>query len=203
MRICDCPVPSYIGSIITTLTPCPETFGQTQKFIFWRSGNSIASVATMIIQATWTTLLAATGSTKAVVSPFIHNPVTEVGVVKEFGSGNEVRDGIPIMIGREMTKFTCRIYDHAESYIRALKELECENLEVILVNGEGEFGHRLDGTVVKGFPIRSFFVSDRKLGGFDEPDVHEIQFSFKPNWSDYFTITDPTANFNALDLINT
>jgi hypothetical protein len=203
MKICDCPVPTAIGNIITTLKPCPEYFGQTQKQIFWRSGNSIASVATMIVEATWTSLLAADDDTKAVVSPHIHNPATEGGAVKEFGSGNEVRDGIPIILGRDMTKFTCRFYNMAESYIRALKELECESLEVILINSLGWFGHRLDGTAVKGFPISGFFISDRKLGGLDEADVHEVQFSFRPNWSDYLTITDPTANFNALDLINT
>ena len=202
MKYCTCPVPTYLGNIITTLSPCPEAFGQVQKLAFWRSGNSIASVATMAVLATWTALLAATGDTKVVVSPYIDNPTTEVGEVKEFGSENEVRDGIPINVGRNMTKFSARIYDHAQSYIRAMKELECENLEVFLINERGHFGHRLDGTVVKGFPIRQLFVGDRHLGGFSEPDVNNIQFAFAPNWSDYFTITDPTANFDARDLIN-
>ena len=203
MKYCTCPIPTYLGNIITTLTPCPEGFGQVQKLAFWRSGNSFSTVASMIVLADWTAKLASsTGTIKTVVSPYLDAPTTEGGEVKEFGSENEVRDGIPIVVGRGMTKFTARIYDHAQSYIRAMKELDCENLEVILINERGHFGHRLDGTVVKGFPIRQFFVSDKHLGGLSEPDVNNIQFSFPPNWSDYFTVTDPTANFDARDLIN-
>lgn len=198
MRRCTCPVPTYMTSI-GTLT-CPESFGQIQKLIFWRAGNHIDDVATTILLATWTALKAATDSTKAVVTPFLSGLTMELGKAKEFGSGNEVRNGVPIIFGTDPSKVTAKLYEYPQSIIRTLKEMECESLEVILVNELGYFGHRLDGALVKGFPIQSFFVSDKMLGGFDAPDYNELMFSLPAGWSDYFTVTNPTANFSALDL---
>ena len=201
-KTCQCAVPTVMASVVTSLKPCPGSFGQAQRLWFWRAGNSIASVATLIVESTITGLLAATGDTKILVSPYISTPETEGGEVREWGSGNETMDGIPVTLGRNATKFTCKFVDQLGAVARTLKPLECEDLEVIFVSEHNKFGHRLDGTVVKGFPIEGFSISDRKLGGFDAPDEHMITFYLKNNWSDYFTITDPTANFDPLDKYN-
>jgi hypothetical protein len=195
---CTCPNPTKIADI--TAITCFENFGQIQMITFWRAGTSIADVATMILAATWTALFAATGSTHTIFTPIIHNPTVEPGAVITVGSGNEVPDGSPIVNGSDPTKwsFICRRWP-AES-IRNLKDLMCEtSLEVILVNRDGYFGHRVDGTTVKGFPIHALFVGDKKIGGYSDFDQHVLSFETKENWSDYFTITDPTANFNPLE----
>lgn len=198
---CTCPVPTAIANVITELNPCEVNFGQAQKFIFWRAGNTV-SVASAIIEATWTGLLAATGDTKAVVSPFVGAPAMEGGEAIEFGSGNEVRDGIPIILGSQPSTFNAVMYGAAQSVITLFKELQCEDLEVIMVNGDGKFAGSVVGTAMSGFPISSLFVGDKMLGGYDSPDTNALSWRFKPNWSDNFQIVDPTANFSALNLIN-
>lgn len=201
MRRNTCPVPTCLGSI--TAITCPEDFGQIQKLIFWRSGNSIATDVLVKTQSTWTTLKAAADSTKAVVTPFLSGLTTEIGKAKEFGSGNDVRNGIPIVVGSDPTKVTVKLYEYPQQTIRDLKALMSESLlEVILVNENGWFGMRKTaaGVINYGFPIQSFFVSDKNLGGFDQPDHNELSFQLPANWSDYFTVIDPTANFSALDL---
>jgi len=198
---CNCPVPTAMATVITELEPCDVNFGQTQKMIFWRAGNTISTVSAVLV-ATWTALLSATGDSKAIVSPFIGGPATDGGEPIEFGSGNEVRDGIPIIIGSEPISFDAMMYGAEQSVITKFKALMCEDLEVILINSDGKFGAKVVGTAVSGFPITSLFVGDKKLGGYDAPDTNAVKWRFKPNWSDNFAIVDPTANFNGLTLIN-
>ncbi len=198
---CTCPVPTTIANVITVLEPCDVNFGQTQKMIFWRAGNTI-SIASAVLSAEWTTLLTATGDTKAIVTPFFGAPTTDGGEAIEFGSGNEVRNGIPIILGSEPISFTSMMYGADQSVIDAFKELMCEDLEAILINSDGKFGAKVVGTAMSGFPITSLFIGDKKLGGYDSPDTNELKFRFTPGWSDKFQIVDPTANFSALTLIN-
>ena len=53
-------------------------------------------------------------------------------------------------------------------------------------------------------PVGKFFVGDKKLGGFEEPDSNTIEWSFFPNWSDKFVIIKrETLDFNPLtDWVN-
>lgn len=201
-KACTCPTPTAMVNVITDLTPCDINFGQSQKFIFWRAGNSV-SLASAVLEATWTTLLTATGDEKAIVSPFVGAPTTEGGESIEFGSGNEVRNGVPIILGSEPITFAAMMYGAEQSVITAFKELMCEDLEVILINSDGKFGAKVTGTAMSGFPITSLFIGDKKLGGYDSPDTNDVTWRFTPNWSDDFAIVDPTENFNALILINT
>jgi len=194
---CTCPVATAIGDI-GALT-CPENVGQIQRLVFWRGGNSFATVAALIVEASWTTLLSAADSTHAVITPLIDNPVVEPGAVMAIGSGNEVRNGIPKIVGNEPTSFTFTMRNYSVSIIRAIKELMCEpSLEVIFVQEDSKFVHRLDGLLVKGFIVNSLRVSDKKIGGFNALDEHTLEFKLAENWSDYLTITDPTANFDPL-----
>jgi hypothetical protein len=204
MRTCTCPVGTYLTNL-GTIT-CPESFGQTQKLVIQRAAaagtGGYGIVSTVILAATWTALKAAVDSTKAIITPFLSGLTTEIGKAKEFGSGNEVRNGIPIIFGTDPTKVTVKLYEYPASVIRNLKLLACEaNLEIGLINELGFLGCRVDGTIYKGFPIQSLFVSDKMLGGFDGPDYYELTFQMKPNWSDYFTIVDPSAqSWSFLDL---
>lgn len=192
MRNCTCPVGTYMTSI-GTLT-CPTSFGQIQKLIFQRANQTagLGSTTTIKSLATWTTLLAAVDSTKVVVTPYVSNFTMELGTAREFGSGNEVRNGVPIIFGTNPTKVTLRLYEPSTSIVTNLKALECETLEVTFVNELGYYGHGGTVSVVTGFDVQSFHVSDRMLGGFDSPDYVEIAFSLPANWSSTFTITAPT-----------
>jgi hypothetical protein len=199
MTVCTCPRPDALGDL--KQIGCPESFGQTQKLAIWRGGkgNSIATVADMILAATWTDLFSAVDDTHTIVTPFIDNPVFEPGKSIDVGSGNEVRDGIPKLGGYEPTKFTFKISEATSDVYDALKALECEQLEVILVNQYNKFGHRLDGVLVKGFEAYGFRISDKKIAGFNGIDEHECSIYLKAEWSRKFTVTDPTANFNPLE----
>ena len=193
---CSCPNPTAIGEI--GAITCPENVGQIQRLVFARSID-IATVAAVILEATWTALFAASGDTHAVFTPLIDNPVAEPGAVITVGSGNEVRNGIPVIVGNEPTKFTFTMRQFPASVIRSLKELMCESdLEVMFVQEDSKFVHVINGVKVEGFPIQGFRVSDKKIGGFNALDEHTLEFSMKENWSDYLTITDPTANFDPL-----
>ncbi len=193
---CACPTPTSIGDV-GALT-CPENVGQIQRLVFARA-FSITNVATAILSATWTGLFAAVNDTHAVYTPLIDNPVVEPGAIIAVGSGNEVRNGIPKIVGNEPTKFTFTLRNFPVDVIRALKELMCEpDLQVIFVQEDSKFVHVIDGVLVKGFPVQSLRISDKKIGGFNALDEHTLEFQCAENWSDYLTITDPTANFDPL-----
>jgi hypothetical protein len=188
MRTCVCPVGSFLTTI-GTLT-CPTSFGQVQKLIFQRAGGlSSAGLGTTTTgstdtYSTWTTLAAATTNAKIVVTPFVAGFTPEPGGPREFGSGNEVRDGIPIIYGTNPTKVKVKVYEASKTIAANLKALECETIQVALVNENGQVAFDATNTgAVVGFDVQSYHVSDRILGGFDGPDYYEISFSMPGNWS--------------------
>lgn len=205
-RTVCCPVPTAIASVVTTLNPCRSDVGQIQKMVFWRSGNSIGTVGVGTggseVEATWTALLAATGDTKAVVTPFLGNPELPNNEPREFGGGNETRNGITIRKGGTSSTFSASMYMEDQDVITSLKALACESLEVIFINENGQFIYS-DTDTFSGFPIAagSLFVSDKSFGGYNDPDVNMINFSLYSNWSDTLEIGDDTTF--ALDLVNT
>jgi len=204
LTVC-CPVPTAIASAVTILNPCPSDVGQIQKIVFWRRGQSIASVATAIISATWTTLLAATGDTKAVVSPFVANVELAAPDPREFGGGNETRWGASIIKGGQSPVFSASMYAEDQDVIASLKDLRCETLDVVFINESNQFiySDTSGGTAgFYGFEVTagSLFISDKGLGGFEESDRNHIRFNLKPNWSDTLEISTETTF--ALDMVN-
>ena len=200
LSVC-CPVPTAIASAVTVLNECSADVGQIQKLVFWRRGQSIASVATAIISTTWTTLLAATGDTKAIVSPFIANVELAPSEAREFGGGNETRWGAPIRKGGSSPSFTASIYQYDQDTITALKNLRCETLDVLFINEANQLIYS-DANNVAGFEIaaNSLFVSDKGIGGLDDADQNVIMFNLKPDWSDTLEITVETTFL--LDMVN-
>lgn len=201
LSIC-CPRPTAIASAVTILNPCSSNVGQIQKLVFWRRGQSIASLATAIISTTWTTLLAATGDTKAIVSPFIANVELAPSEAREFGGGNETRWGAPIRKGGSSTVFTASIYQEDQDVIAALKDLACESLDVLFINEANQLVYSDAGLVVAGFQIaaNSLYVSDKGVGGLDDADQNTIMFNFKPEWSNTLEISTETTFL--LDMVN-
>lgn len=213
MAICKCPAAAALPNIPNFT--CAESFGQIQKVAFQRlykstgGKNSFTTDAGIGNLASWSLLLAAGDDTKVVVSPYIQAPTAEAGAPRTFGGGNETLGGIEEIIGREPTPFTGVLRKMPQSIIKALKELQCEsdsqNLGIFLFDQNGAIGALQDpdtATTYYPIPIRSLFIGDKTLGGFEAPDSNAIQWSFLPNWSDDLAIVIPN-DFNPLtDLKN-
>lgn len=213
MAICKCPAAASLPNIPNFT--CAESFGQIQKVAFQRlysstgTKNSFTTEKAIGKLASWTPLLSASDDTKVVVSPYIQAPTAEAGAPRTFGGGNETLGGIEEIIGREPTPFTGVMRKMPQSLIKALKELQCEsdsqNLGIYLFDENGSIGALQDpetATTYYPIPIRSLFIGDKTLGGFEAPDSNAIQWSFLPNWSDDLAIIAP-EDFNPLtDLKN-
>lgn len=207
---CGCPVGTALPDV--TIAACKETLGQVQRVIFQRiyeSGttkNEIAS-ADVIKKATYTALKTASDGTKIIVSPILNNPVTEPGAARTFGGGNQTAGGIEVVIGAEPTTFEAILYQESQiNTIAPLKQLACENIGVYLIDEYGNIacqkittGTSPAVTTYRPIPLAKFFVGDKKLGGYEEPDSNVIQWSFLPNWSDNLEIVkQSTMDFNPL-----
>lgn len=189
---------------------CPESFGQIQKVAFQRlykstgEKNSFKTDAGIEKKASWTSLLTAGDDTKIVISPYIQAPTAEAGAARTFGGGNETLGGVEEIVGRELTPFTGVMRKLPQKIIKALKELQCEswgdNLGVYLFDENGAIGAIQDAktaTTHYPIPIRSLFIGDKTLGGYEAPDSNNIQWAFLPNWSDDLVIIAP-EDFNPL-----
>lgn len=189
---------------------CPESFGQIQKVAFQRlyksTGEKISFKTDAGIEkkASWTPLLSADDDTKIVISPYIQAPTGEAGAARTFGGGNETLGGVEEIVGREPTPFTGVMRKLPQKIIKALKELQCEswgdNLGVYLFDENGAIGAIQDAktaTIHYPIPIRSLFIGDKTLGGYEAPDSNNIQWAFLPNWSDDLVIIVP-EDFNPL-----
>ena len=152
----------------------------------------------------WTPLLSADDDTKIVISPYIQAPTAEAGAARTFGGGNETLGGVEEIVGREPTPFTGVMRKLPQKIIKALKGLQCEswgdNLGVYLFDENGAIGAIQDAktaTTHYPIPIRSLFIGDKTLGGYEAPDSNNIQWAFLPNWSDDLAIIVP-EDFNPL-----
>lgn len=206
--ICKCPAGTALPDI--PVSNCPESFGQIQKVAFQRlykstgEKNSFKADAGIEKKASWTPLLSADDDTKIVISPYIQAPTAEAGAARTFGGGNETLGGVEEIVGREPTPFTGVMRKLPQKIIKALKELQCEswgdNLGVYLFDENGAIGAIQDAktaTTRYPIPIRSLFIGDKTLGGYEAPDSNNIQWAFLPNWSDDLAIIVP-EDFNPL-----
>ena len=203
--ICKCPLEASLATIPNV--KCPESFGQIQKVAFQRllsdagAKNSFTTTKGITLLASWTALMEAADSTKIVVSPYIQAPTAEGGAPRTFGGGNETLGGVEEIVGREATPFTGVLRKIPQAVIKVMKQLECEsyagNLGVYLFDENGAIGAIEDAGTAGTYypiPIRSLFIGDKTLGGFEAPDSNAIQWSFLPNWSDDLAIVTPEFN---------
>jgi len=206
MIACTCPLGAALSDV--SISTCPETVGQIQKVIFQRKYASAGTLNKFVkasadpaTKASWTALLSAAGSTKVVITPYIEAPTVEPGAAKEFGSGNEVLGGMPIIVGSDPTTFTAAMRSAAQKTISELKTFMCEDIGVFLCDEHGDMWMIADNVTTPAnyypIPIKTLFVGDKKLGGFDEPDSNVISWRFAPNWSDMLVKVNPT-DFNPL-----
>lgn len=208
---CGCPAGAHLADL--EIAECKESLGQIQKIIIQRryqSAGLLNSIAATDIKTktAMAGLAAAADGTKIIISPYIQNPTTTPGEARTFGGGNQTLGGIEIVIGREPTSFEGIIYQEKQSTIKAMKSYSCEEIGVYLIDENGNIGAIADDPDTPAnyspIPIRSFFVSDKNLGGYEEPDSNSISWSFLPNWSDNLVIIKQTdMDYNPLtDLTN-
>lgn len=206
---CGCPAGAHLADL--EINDCKESLGQIQKVIFqriYRSTGVLNKIAAEDIKAKtkMAALTTAADGTKIIISPYVQNPGTEPGAARTFGGGNQTLGGIEIVIGREPTTFSGIIYQEAQSVIKTLKQYSCENIGVYLIDENGNIGALTedDGANYAPIPIGKFFVGDKKLGGFEEPDSNTIEWNFFPNWSDNLVIIKASElDYNPLtDLTN-
>lgn len=206
---CGCPAGAHLADL--EIAECKESLGQIQKVLIQRVYNTAGvkntiSAEDIKAKAQMTPLLSAADGTKLIVSPYIQNPTTEPGAARTFGGGNQTLGGIELVIGREPTTFTGIIYQEAQSTVKTMKEYSCENIGVYLLDENGNIGalSEDDGKNFMPIPVGKFFVGDKKLGGFEEPDSNAIEWNFFPNWSDNLVIIKGTdLDYSPLtDLVN-
>jgi hypothetical protein len=187
-----CPAVATITSVVTAIDNCPNEFGQIQKLIFWRRGSGLNVVASAISATVWTARLAATGDNKALVSPMLTCVIPQ-SEAREAGSGNEVLNGIPNNIGSNPVKAEGTIWETDQVTITLLKAIKDEYLDVMFVNEAGQLGYKISGLTVKGFPIKSLWISDMAVGSFSDGTKNAFSFYLEPNWSDSFRVTTATS----------
>lgn len=206
---CGCPAGAHLADL--EIAECKESLGQIQKILIQRVYKSTGELnkieaATIKAKAQMTPLMSAADGTKIIVSPYIQNPTTEPGAARTFGGGNQTLNGIEIVIGREPTTFSGVIYQESQNVIKTMKQYSCEKIGVYLIDENGNIGCLSDddGTNYMPIPIDKFFIGDKKLGGFEEPDSNTIEWSFYPNWSDNLVILKSSEfDYNPLsDLVN-
>jgi hypothetical protein len=85
-----------------------------------------------------------------------------------------------------------------------MKEYSCETIGVYLIDENGNIGALKENDNYMPIPIGKFFIGDKKLGGFEEPDSNTIEWNFFPNWSDNLVIIKASElDYNPLtDLVN-
>lgn len=206
---CGCPIGAHLSDL--SIAECKESLGQIQKIIIQRKFQSTGvlnkiAAADIKSKTAMATLAASATGTKIIVSPFIQNPTTTPGEARTFGGGNQTLGGVEMVIGREPTTFEGIIYQEKQSTIATMKEYSCEDIGVYLIDENGNIGaiSEDNGANYQPIPVRSFFVGDKNLGGYEEPDSNAIRWSFLPNWSDNLVIINQSdMDYNPLtDLVN-
>ena len=209
MITCNCPPSASLPDL--QCVQCPERFGQIQKVAFQRIMNddgtknkfsAVSGFAEINSLANWQARMTANDSTKIVISPYIYSPTQESGAPRTFGGGNDSLGGIEEIIGREPSTFSASLRNVPQSVAKTLKSLQCENIGVYLIDGNGNV--EALGVVddsnnewIMPIPIKAFFVGDKTHGGIDNPDTNVMQWSFASNYSDNLKIFD-IDTFNVL-----
>lgn len=193
---CGCPAGAHIADLENVA--CGEGLGQIQKVIIQRiysagaTKNKIAltGASSILSKTTIDGFLSASDGTKMVITPFLQNPESTPGEARTFGGGNQTLNGIEIVTGINPTEFTGVMYEMPQSVIKSMKQYMCENIGIYYIDEYGNIGAYDfgDDTNVGPIPLQSFFVGDKKFGGFEEPDSNPISWKHPANWSDNLII---------------
>jgi hypothetical protein len=202
----QCPPPAALATVPTQA--CPERFDQIVRFAIQRK-QAVSSFTTtsLLLQATWTPLIAETDSTKVILTPLIPNVVIPAGeVLKEGGNDNTTINGIPKLAGLPFVPVTAQLQDANSAVRQALKALASEsavfpgftNLWIYPINRFGQIIGVKDGTDVKGIPAYNFIVGDVGTEGLNKANIANLSFDLAPGWSDGVEVFNPSFDPLAL-----
>ena len=203
--LCTCPPASEPGDI--SFATCFEDFGEIQRFWGQRVYSSGTTRNGFVIStndpadlAEWSTLFAASDSTKVVQFPYTENIQLTASEARTVGGGGESLGGTTIVKGSTPTGLGGMFYEIPQYIAYQIKQWQCEVMGVYLINEYGQIGglgDKVDGTAIANFyPIpvarRTFFTGDKQFGLYEGRDGNAFSFMFLPNWSDYFAIVTPS-----------
>lgn len=195
------------GSIPTAIASVTDgclNFGEIQRLYFQRtysSGTTLneftISTANPNVIASWTTLLAATDSTKIVApNTIIHAPAFTRGNKIEFGGNGETAGGVPIIMGAEPGNFTANLLYRTAQTVAGFKAMIGETLSVFFEAEDGRIIGRVDNnaspTKFRGIPIEQYFVYDREGDTRTQPGFNVVEFYLPSGWSDYLYSVTPS-----------
>jgi hypothetical protein len=202
-----CPPPAALTAV--PAQTCPERFDQVVRLFIQRKQSAPSFTATSILlQATWTPLLASITATKVIGTPLIPNMVIPTGeIIKEGGNDNTTINGIPKLAGQAFAPVTAQLQDANKDVRAALRMLASEsavfpgftNLWAYFVNRFGQVIGSVNGSNVEGFPIYNFFVGDVGTEGLNKSNIANLSFDLEPGWSNNAVIYTPT-DFNPVTL---
>lgn len=206
-----CPPEAEPSDIYIPDPLCAFNVAQVVKVILIRKKDDSAARNTLTyanaaLQASWDTLFAAADSTKAQITPEISAPTLEPGDVIEYGSGNEVPDGVPIPVGEDPSVFNGIILSAHPATINSLKLWQQEDVGCFFVNQHGQIIADSDDAEspasIYPFNVRALFVGSRAFGGHVEPDKNALRLTLPEGWDENLCIVTP-SDFNArYDLVN-
>lgn len=202
---CICPRPAAIKTVLRVT--CPENLGQIQRIILQRAGhvfNSAGGVPNPInALASWTPLLTAVDSTKAVITPYLEQfVIPQPEAITRGGNDNSTVNGVEQVIGYGGTTVTFNLTSVPASIIHQLRDLMCEpDLVWFGINQAGRIVCRDNDPVAVGdqhvgIPIEplTLGVPDPGNNGFGTFDEATGRFAMAEGWSINRAIVTPVFN---------
>jgi hypothetical protein len=210
---CDCDnIPVALTEI--PVVTCPFKIGQMLRFWFVRAGEVIfdsvtpasnlpATITGDLINeaAPWAVLFAAVNSTKVVKTPIVGgNPTITAGTANTFGGGgNDTANGLVLNLGVNPSDVSMDFFFLTKEQIIAIRKLECEDVEVYIINNEGKiFFWEDENGLQTGIPVLNLQLLDKSNGGVVTPDVNTLSFKFPARYDEKLTSVNPEAGFNTL-----
>lgn len=210
---CDCDnIPVALTEI--PVVTCPFKIGQMLRFWFVRAGEVIfdsvtpasnvpATITGDLINeaAGWAVLFAAADSTKVVKTPIVGgNPTITAGTANTFGGGgNDTANGLVLNLGVNPSDVSMDFFFLTKEQIIAIRKLECEDVEVYIINNEGKIFFWEDANGLQtGIPVLNLQLLDKSNGGVVTPDVNTLSFKFPARYDEKLTSVNPEAGFNTL-----
>lgn len=197
LNTCNCPLPTEITDL--TAVDCPENFGQIQKVIIQRAGDSFDGTAgnDITVLADWQTRQAASDDTKAVVTPFVYQAAIAAGeAITNGGGDNTTLNGEVELVGVNPSTFSGMFQGLNSTQIAELQTLNCETkLTVYFITQDNKIiANETSTGVYSGFPVTSFFVGDKSNEGFATKDKNAFSFNMEACWSAKEALTIPAFN---------
>jgi hypothetical protein len=176
-------------------------FGQITRFAIQKLGTANA-VADITATATLTTLAGAADATKILLSPIVHNPTPSIGAAIEYGSGNAVNGGVPILVGTQPSSLELELLNARQDTATDWNKLNCTEVGVIFYDRCGNALGIADAvsnvTTISPIPLSYIFASQMEFGGLEAPNKNMVKLGYKDvEWSKNVGVA-PSGTFNPI-----